>query len=324
MIKTRNIVTSINDVDSEWAFSHLLGTLELKGGDTKIRSPFSEDRTASFGIYKKRDKYYFNCFSTGLSGTFVDLFIELQKLKGNVLTSRQASAILKRHFKAYLETGEYSPTEVKRAVNGKGRVTDHEVRRFNKEDINYWKKYYITEQILDEYNVAPLSKFVIRKLKGGVEQEYVFENPLQFGYFNNRGQLFEIYQPLDRKSKCIRVAPQIKGLDQCTKQAKGWLCTEALKECMGFRALGIDDWHIVGADSANIPLPATYIEDVNNTYPKKYSMFDCDTAGIKAGIIYQEKFGIKPLGFDLGYKDLTDTLEKVDINIVKLKLMQLL
>jgi hypothetical protein len=49
---------SASDVDEVWAFTYYLNLPKgkLRGGDIKVKSPFTLDKEPSFSLYKPKDK----------------------------------------------------------------------------------------------------------------------------------------------------------------------------------------------------------------------------------------------------------------------------
>jgi len=325
MLKTKGVSFSRRSLSSEWCYRYLLGIPPLDGSNIKIKSPFSIDRTPSFSLFKKEGSsdYRWRCFSTGrgeMGSDHIELFIQLQEQKGNTFDRSSAFNFLFGEYETFIKSGEYVAIERKAPVNGNAKVTDFEMRQFNKDDLKFWNRFQIRQDILENYNTAPLKRFVMKKIKAGKEEEYVFENPLTFGYFTNQGDLFEIYQPTNKASKCIKVQPYIKGWDQC-KGNDTILITEAVKDCMAFQVLEIDNVDIIGADSANVVLKKTFIEELRAKYKFIGSLFDDDDAGHRAAAVYQEKFQIPMVPFKMGKKDLSDTLAIYSAGIVKIKML---
>jgi hypothetical protein len=71
MLKTRTLISKLEDVPVEWIFENYLSLPEqLSGQDVKIFSVFREEKTPSMFIYydTEANKYKFKDFSTGKGG----------------------------------------------------------------------------------------------------------------------------------------------------------------------------------------------------------------------------------------------------------------
>lgn len=327
-ISTKNIILSPQDLDSAWAFRHLLNlpANALHGEDMKIRSVFALDSNPSFSIYKSGDIYKYRCFSQGIGGDYIDLTVALQKIKGNHITRKQAMNILKQEFEAFVATGKYQPQDNQVVMNGKARVTDYELRTWNEDDKLFWEgRYGITQKILEFYNVAAVKHFTMEKLKNGKMEKYDFDHPRIYGYFRKDGSLDRLYRPGSKKGKFIKVGgPYVQGSDQIVKPKKNLIYIKSLKDVMGFHTLEIDDYDVKAPDAEGILVPKIQIEEDKKTYYKILTWMDPDKSGVTATNKYREQYGLPPIEFDMGPKDLTDALEIFNPTLVRITLMQLL
>lgn len=305
-----------------WAFEHLLNIPgKLRGQQEMIKSPFSRDSQHSFSLYVPTGKteYRFKCFSTGIGGSPADLLVELKKLKGEVISLRDAGRWLAQTFEKS-EAASYQ--EDAHLVNTAGKITKIELMPWTKEQLDWWKKFNITKENLEFHNAAAVKSFQMHKIVNGVEKHMVFENnPLTFGYFDKTGQPYKIYRP-GTKLKFIKIFKYVQGYDQLTN-AKNLLITKSLKDIMSFKSLEIDEWDSISPDSENTLLPAATIEEMKNRYKKILVLFDNDLAGKNAAIKYKEKFDLDNIQPELS-KDISDSVFDFGESVVKLKLLQLL
>jgi hypothetical protein len=165
----------------------------------------------------------------------------------------------------------------------------------------------------------------MEKLKNGVMQIYPFEHGRTYGYLRKDGSLHKLYRPGSKKGKYIKVGGDyLEGSDQITGPANGMIVMKSLKDIMGWKALEIEGWHLEAPSSENVMLPAIAIKSIVSTYPNRYTFMDNDEAGRRASDRYLKEHGIPSLGFDLGYKDLTDTIEALGPVLTRLKILSLL
>lgn len=326
-IRTINTILRASDLPTDWLFEYLLDLkTPLQGLDQKIRSPFSRDTNASFSIYKTEEgPYRFKCFSTGIKGNPFDLFVALEKKAGREISYKEATTRLTEAFKngegVIARSVSKEPGII---LNTKAKVTAWEMNRWDKEHLAFWSQFDISQDILEEYNVCVLKKFVMHKLLEGVEKEYIFENKMQFGYCRKDGSLHKIYKP-GTKPKAIKVGSgYLEGEDQCLKPKENLLITKSTKDIMGFRGLEIDGWDAVSCDSENVIISKKVIEEKKAIYKRITVLFDNDQAGELAGLEYQNRYGIVPIKLDMPGKDITDNIRDYSGTVTRLKLMQLL
>lgn len=323
-IKTRNIALKPSDIPSEWLFSHLLGIQDLGGGDTKIISPLTNEKTPSFCIYKASSgRYKFKDFSSAEQGDGFDLFVLLQGIKGIKIDRKQALDILK---KAYVEGGQVDSYvgEAKPARNGKGFVSKHEMRRFNQDDLKFWGEAGCSLPVMENYNVAPLKSFTIEKLVEGEIKEYEFTFPRMYGYYLKDGSLYTIYCP-GRKPKFVRVGKgHILGSDQIIKPARFLIYIKSLKDAMAFRTMGFEEFDLKVPDGETTMISKEQVLKDKETYEKVFTFMDPDPAGLKATAKYKELYDLDPINFNLGPKDLSDAIGFHSEIVARLHLMQIL
>lgn len=325
MIKTRNIAISYKDINSEWAFQHLLGlTQPLEGGDTKIISPLTNEKSASFCIYKTPSGLYkFKDFSSSEQGDAFDLLVQLQALKGITIDRRQALDILKKAYNEGGETNSYIEDN-KPARNGKGKVVSWELRRWEDIDLKYWGKYDVDIPLLEHYNVAPVHKYTMEKLVEGELKTYIFEENKAYGFFYCDGSLHSIYRP-GKKPKSIRVITKyLLGTDQIIKPAKFLIYMKSLKEGLAFKKMGFSDYDFKAVDAEGILVSKEQIEADKKVYKKLFVWLDPDSAGLRFREKYKLTYDLDAIDFNLGPKDLTDGIDYSNSTIVKLHLMQIL
>lgn len=328
MISTKAIMLNPSDLSAEWCFCYLLNISEdLDGKDYKCLSPISEEKTASFTLYKNKSGVYkFKCFSTSQSGDHFDLVVALEKTKGNIIDRKAAKTILKE---AYLTNSnrhivgdrgvDYTPK------NGKGRVTDWEMRVWNLTDIEYWEQFEITTDDLEFYNVAPLSRFVIEKLKDGELKKYEFSFSLMFGYFNRDGSLYTIYCP-GRKPKFIRVQETFKllGSSQIVKPARFLIYIKSLKDLIAFKKMRFPDFDCKALPGETIMVPKQQVDADKLLYEKIFVWVDPDKAGDIMAEKYKKEYDLDRIEFNLGPKDLTDSIKEYSSFAAQLHLIQIL
>ena len=305
----------LKDIPREWVFETYLKLGEkLEGQEVWINSPFNDgDSTPSFSLFYEKNKcYFFRDFSCGKGGDHVGLVAELEKIPRN----QAIRHIVNSYMKYLTEGNEYSASQQMKH-KPKYKVTDYKLRTFKRSiDKPFWKdKYQLSVTTLEHFNVAPIEHFIMTKpLEDGKESKLVFDRGLIYGYFNKRGELCKIYRPERSKGggKFIKVKENIQGADQLRYDCDFLLINKSLKDVMVFYDLKIPQWENVAPDSEGELLPKDFMEYARSRYRGGiYTLMDPDKAGKLAEIKYQEKYGTIPLTLNSGYKDLSDTVEKI-------------
>lgn len=323
MLRTKFLISEVTEVPREWVFEHYLGCEKLTGQDVKMRSVFSpDDKTPSMFIYYKSDVgyYKFKDFSSGKSGDGITL---VQHRFSLTTRGEAAHKIIEDYNKFVLTAGKvYTPSEFK--VQQKYKVTHFETREWTNLDQKYWTKYHIGSKLLEKYNVKPLASYKMTKEEDGkVKELNIKGRHYIYGYFRKDGTLYMIYQPMVTDCKFIRILDYIQGMDQLTLKVPYLVICSSLKDLMAFQKLGYTNAEAVAPNSENTLIPEHMIAAFKTKYKAIATLFDNDTAGIKAMKKYQEKYDLPYAHLEMS-KDLSDSVKDIGLFEVKEKLTPIL
>lgn len=309
MISVENL-QFYGDIPDEWIFEYYLSLQEsLIGQDIKILSVFnSSDKIPSMCVYvdEVTMSYKFKDFSSGYQGNAISMIMKLYNLS-------YVAAIAKVQAD-YVDT-----PQVKRELihHEKFKVTDYEIRHWNKEDAKYWLQFKITSDILEKYEVAPLEYYVMsRNTPEGVLETFKSSKLFLYGYFSVEGELIKIYQPKIKDKKFIKVRNHLQGYDQLTFKPKYLLIVSSLKDLMAFERLGIKNIEAVAPDSENSMIPKPIMEQLISSYTKVIVLFDNDDPGKKSAENYHRLYNLDSINLDLA-KDLSDSMKECGILAVR-------
>lgn len=326
MITTKNLVTNYKEIDSRWIFEKYCNLKEkLRGQDIKIHSIFnSKDKTPSMCIYVDKNKdenvYKFKDFSTGLSGSAIDLVKYLKNY-----TFHQAVELVVGQYNDDVLSGRintYDPNNVDDfKEHSKYQVTHHVIRGWNTKDQYLWTQYYIGSEFLNEYCVRPLEYYKMSKIQDGEVHEIIIRGDYIYGYFTKSGELYKIYQPKNKERKFIKVKQYIQGSDQL-KGHDYLLITSGIKDTGSLKYLKLN-LDMISPDSENTMIPKTQMKIYEKKYKKILVMFDNDEAGIKAMKKYREVYNTPCILLTMG-KDAAESLKIHGPNKVKERLVPLI
>ena len=323
-LRTKNIITQFNEVDEEWCFQFYLGLTEkLEGQPVEMLTPFKEERTPSFFLFCEK-RYFFKCYSTNNGGDIYDLVRLMFKYPNKAIAVSRVFWDYENYLNASgqeYKLNDYSGTSYRE--HKRFHVESYEMRGWNNIDAQFWGKYFVGSSLLEQYFISPLKLVQLAKTENGVESRAKLERPLLYGYFRKTGDLYKIYQP-GNSIKYIKVADYIQGTEQLSLNRPNLLITKSLKDIVGFRGLGIEEWDVIAPESENALIPADYMEVYKKRYKNIKTLFDNDEAGERAKLLYKEVYGLGFLDFNLGQKDLTDSLEVNGKEKVKQLLITLL
>lgn len=317
MLRTKSLISTIDEVPREWVFEHYLKLgVKLTGQDVRIKSVFNaSDKTPSMFIYihPTTKSYRFKDFSTDKSGDGVTLILEMFKLS----TRGESAHKIIQDYNKYMLSGnkeDYNLREFK--IQSRYKVSEHTKRNWNVGDKKFWTKFYIGSDLLAEYFVYPLESYRMVKDIDGVEQSLVIKGDHIYGYFRKDGTLYKIYQPYLKDNKFIKVKDYTQGLDQLTFTTPYLIILSSLKDMMFFKKLRFKNAEVIAPDAENILIPKHVIDYLKTKYKGICCLFDNDDAGKKAMVKYQETYGLPGVYLEMS-KDLSDSGKDYGINKVR-------
>ncbi len=310
MIKTKNLVADISKIPSQWILKQYSGCPSLDGQDVMIKSLFNPgDTNPSMSIFLWQGKQYrWNDHSTGKKGGPVDLVMELYSLN-------YPQAVLKiiQDYNDYILGGNSSPIEELKA-RAKYKVIDCPKRPWDKTDDNYWKQYELEESDLSRLEAYPLKWYV---LSNG-ENQLKIQGYHIYGYFTKSGDLYQLYQPMVRERKFLRMKSWVAGLEQLEYKYPTLIINSSLKDIAALlkQDLSVES---LASDSETSILKSKIIDDLRPKYKNIFSMMNLDDAGRRASAKYKEIYNIDPLPLEgLGLeKDPSDSIKKYGSEKVK-------
>jgi hypothetical protein len=290
MFSSNAFVKEAFDIPPQWIFQHYLGTEELHGQSVKIRSLFNDkDKNPSMFIYVDRDRdyYRFKDFSTGKSGSAIDLMKEIWGTD-----TSQTCIRIKKDYSDFLASGKQpAPVEKTRMVTWK--VGSYGLRKWTKADAVFWTPFNIGSEMLQRHFVVPMEYYYMTKTKHEGMLVEQFKNIGQhiYGYFDSAGELYKIYQPFSKTAKYIKIKDHIQGIEQL--EGHDNLCLiSSLKDMMAMKSIKGIKSDYLAPDSENTFFSPSQIKEWMSGYKSIISFMDADEAGIKAMKHYEKEYRI--------------------------------
>jgi len=322
MISTKNLISRIDEVPTEWIFEYYLNLEEKLTGQTiQIKSIFNpRERTPSMFIFPgdtDTDKYFFKDYSSGNTGNAVKLVMLLSDVP-----YWKAKLKVIQDYNEYKLNNKYAPIKEFKVYN-KYQVTDYEIRHWTNFDQNYWSMYKINSRLLEAYNVSPLAYYIMSKEEDDKKKVIKIEGRNIYGYFKDDGTLYKVYQPKVKKKKFIKVKNYIQGSEQLKYDKEFLIICSSLKDLLAFNKLKITNGECIAPDSENTLIPELALRKITEKYNDVCVVFDNDEAGIKSMKKYQDKFNFKYVILDLE-KDISDAVKAHGIEKTRDTLFKLL
>jgi len=306
MIRT---IFSTDSIPSNWIFQYYCNLTEhLHGQDVKITSVFKpEERTPSMCIYYDGKKYLFKDYSSGLGGDGIMLVSYIYNISWGL-----AELKIMDDYKSQ-EVITDDDAMLKKV--SKFKVTSHLKRQWNTLDAKYWTQFNIGSKILNKYNVFPLEEYTMSKATDDGIKEIVIKGQYLYGYFNQSGELYKVYQPYRVAKKFINVMPYVQGSEQLTFTQPLLIICSSLKDMMSLDTLSYPV-ECVAPNSENTMLAKSVLIAYSLKYKGIITFFDNDTAGKNAMNKYKDKYGIPGIFLNMS-KDLSDSMK--DFGVKKTK-----
>jgi hypothetical protein len=157
-----------------------------------------------------------------------------------------------------------------------------QARKYNKEDLNNWKKYKISKSILITYNVRPAEYIFI---DNRLVYRYTIKDPAYIYEFPDG--TVKVYFMLRDKNKFLNNSKYIQGINVLPSYSKTLIITKSLKDVMVLRYLGIN---AIAPQSEAAHIKDSLIEPLLKRFENVYLLYDNDEAGIKHSNNISEKY----------------------------------
>lgn len=313
MISTKNFIIDQNYIDSAWVFEFYLDLPErLLGQDLQVKSIFNpSEKTPSMFIYYNKDNqnYKYKDFSSGSQGSAIDLVQKIYKLN----YSQAVFYIIEDYNNYILKHGKHDKIECKPTT--KYKIDFVKKRGWYKEDLEFWLSFNIGTSILKEFNVYPIEYYTMIKEEENTFDKITIKNKQMYGYFDKFGNIYKIYQPIQKNYKFIKVTSYIQGLDQLKYIKPNLIICSSLKDAMCLRHFNFNV-EVIAPDSENTMIKPYVINNLKEKFLKIITLFDNDTAGHNAIKNYKDTYNIHGICLEIE-KDLSDAVKLHGIDKIK-------
>lgn len=317
---TKNYLLS--KYSEETYMSYYLG-LPIKKG--LFKNPLRKDRKVTCSFYRnKSGELVFHDFATGQHLTFIGVVMEKYNINyGQALKCIAKDFNLISSDKNYTAVIKDSPKFVS---NGPAKI-GVEIKDFTKEELNWWKSYGITPDLLKKYHVYSCKNIFLN------DNLFTTGNRLTFGYYGgkiNGHELWRIYYSQKKEYRFLTNWPskKIQGFEQLPDKGKLLVITKSMKDVMCLASLGIT---AIAPNSENIFISNNVLEDLKRRFKYIIVLYDNDSAGISnmkkikrkyPDLIYfwiPRKYEAKDISDFYKKYGRYDTFKFIESNLIKLK-----
>lgn len=268
-----------------------------------INSPLREDNNPSFGIFPDlKGELIFKDFATGDVGGWV----KFVQMKFNL---PYRWAIIRAFIDLVLSGISVSDSNTitpNIQYHKKKCSIGLKLASIRSCDIDYWKQYNISIDLLNEYDVIPVSTV-------WVDKNIVIDRngkDLIFGYLIDNK--IKVYCPLASKSRKWlgnTDSSCIFGMKQLPDKGDLLIITKALKDVMTLKSL---KYSAVSGNSETTLLKESIIEELKSRFKRIIVLLDNDEAGIIASEKYKDRYELDyiTIPFEYECKDISDLVKK--------------
>jgi hypothetical protein len=284
-------------------------------------NPLYEDKKASCNIYFDRKNGVYNLKDFGNDEYSGDCFYFVGKLKGLNCNNTIDFVEILKSINRDLSLGLSEDTEI--PIQSIPKPTIHilpekktkpysfQEQRFTQNELEYWEKYGINSELLEQYKVCSVREF---KSENSDNKPYSIASssaePI-FGYKSKR------YIKLYRPSSKIRFLyggdigdNYCFGLEQLPAKGDTVFITGGEKDVLSLVAKG---FHAICFNSETINIPATIIHKLSFRFKHIILLYDVDKTGLESSSKHKKQlaeYGVKrlllPLSGTKEEKDISD------------------
>ena len=247
-----------------------------------INAPYRDDKKRSCSIFKhnSEDIILFKDQCTGQCGNIFTLVSLKERISYTEAIYKVYQDLFKGSSKKNLVLKSYPKNS-----STSSRIFTLTPRDWSQEDLDLWKSWGITKEILEFYAVSPVGKIYLDNMVYWISSRF---NPI---YKYQFGKQFKAYRPLslkgtnwtgDAKSSII------VGWDQLPKaKLKDLIITKSLKDVCTLRGLG---YWAISPMAESVIFDEETIELIKTRASNIYLLFDYDYTGIHQ-TNYLKKYG---------------------------------
>jgi len=317
MINLDHISLSTTHIPIEWIFEKYCNlNVSLMGQSHLMKSIFNHEDTASMRLFIMNGEYMFKDFSSGFGGTAITLVSKVFNI-----SELEASQKVIEDYNNYIKANP--EVEKKELKIERYEITDFKTRKWNSYDAKYWLDFKIGSDILGDYKVKPLESTTCIKYSNDIIIDtFVIKKGFMYGYFKKDGTLYKVYTPRNPKKKFFKIKDYLQGSEQLQFNKALLIITSSLKDIMSLKSLNINA-EAIAPDTERVLIDKNVIKALRSKYLDCITLFDNDSTGTEAGLIYKENYGIRPVVLNLE-KDPSDSIKKHGKEVVRNTLKQII
>lgn len=258
-----------------------------------ISNPFLPERqaTPSFNIYcdlQAGHEWKYKDFATDDKGSCFDLVMRLFNLSFSEAKTKicQDFGLTSSNTKPSINS---DPPSLEKKHDASFSI---DAREFTAHELDFWKKYGISKETLNKFNVKALAGFSATSKEGKPYSNKSSNNKFIFAY--DQGEWAKLYKPLDEKKfrfQYLGDKPQnfVFGLEQLPERAGLVFLTGGEKDVMSLAARG---YHAISLNSETAKPTPELLADLQSRFADLVVLYDNDKTGLEQSKALASAFGL--------------------------------
>ncbi len=266
----------------------------------KFSSSFRKDTNPSCNITEYNGRLWFKDFGDPLqerAETCIQLITRLYGIDYQTALVKIKSDLINKRYNPI----KYESIKTTKQSKSKIRIKRKE---WTEDDNHYWKCYGINIDLLNKFDVIPISHFWIMKNESIL---YKAENlAYSFDYYWHDG-IFrrKIYQPLSKENKWYSTSDitVIQGWKMLPRKGKLLVITKSLKDVITLRTVG---YYAIAPNTESSFIPESVFNKLKTRWNRIIIWYDNDETGLKKAEMFSERYDIPFITTDDKEKDPSD------------------
>ena len=243
-----------------------------------VRNPLRNDNNPTASFYRNSvGELIFNDFGSNFHGNFINVVMTKYDC-----SYHKACEIIAKDFNL---TNKDTPVYKESIINvpkfqykGTSKI-EIQSKDFSKEDLDWWKQYNISIEILHKFNVYSCKSIF---LNDALFAQSTIKCPI-YGYYmgtKNNKELWRIYFPARTSYRFISNTNSelIQGIDQLPKKGSVLVITKSMKDVMCLCSFGIP---AIAPNSEKLFIKDTILKDLQTRFKYIIVFYDNDIPGLE-------------------------------------------
>lgn len=278
-----------------------------------FKSPLRVDHRETCSFYKnEKTGLRYKDFGSGVNYNFIDVV-----MYRNNCSFQRALRIIAEDFNLVASNNSASTKKIVPVYNGDVLKANGpcdikvEIKEFTEKELEWWKGFGITKQLLKEGNVYSLKSVFLNNVPSYFSSEKCPIYGYFFGHEEGR-ELWKIYFPTKIKYRFLLNTSRLQGTHLLPRKDNLVIITKSMKDVLTLRSHG---YYAIAPQSENSYPKKEQMEALAKRFNHILIFLDNDRAGLKAMSTLRRMYRVKFYAIPHSYKvkDISDFHKKYGV-----------